>query len=56
MVETASKLKYKLKHGGIYQGEILGQNIHGNKYGVTDYHIFVYQVYKPDEKEYMKFC
>ena len=53
MFETASKLKYKLKQGCIYQGEILGPNIQGNKYGVTDYHIFVYQVYKPDEKEYM---
>ena len=53
MFEAASKLKYKLKQGCIYQGEILGPNIQGNKYGVTDYHIFVYQVYMPDEKEYM---
>ena len=44
MFETASKLKYKLKQGYVYQGEILGPNIQGNKYGVKDYCIIVYQV------------
>jgi hypothetical protein len=53
MFETAAKLKDKLKQGWIYQGEILGPNIQGNKYGVKDYCIFVYQVYKPDEREYL---
>ena len=53
MFETAAKLKDKLEQGYIYQGEILGPNIQGNKYGVKDYCIFVYQVYKPEEKEYL---
>lgn len=39
--------------GLVFQGEILGPNIQGNKYGLKDYEIRVYQVYIPTEKKYL---
>lgn len=53
MYETAEKLKLWMKPGYIYQGEILGPNIQGNKYGLTDYHIYIYQMYSLDLKRYL---
>lgn len=53
MYETASKLADKIQEGFIYQGEILGPNIQGNKYGLKDYRIYIYQVYVPETKTYL---
>ncbi len=52
MFKTASKLADKLIKTNIYQGEILGPNIQGNKYGLKDYEIRIYQCYVPEEKRY----
>lgn len=53
MYATAAELEDKLEKGYIYQGEIIGPNIQGNKYGVDDYHILVYQMFDPKKKEYL---
>lgn len=52
MFETASKLKGKIMPGVIYQGEIIGPNIQGNKYGLTDFEIRIYQAYLRSTKTY----
>lgn len=52
MFATALKYKDIVAKGLIYQGEILGPNIQGNKYGLKDYAIYVYQVYNPEMKIY----
>ena len=53
MYETASKLAERIEYGFVYQGEILGPNIQGNKYGLKDYEINVYQAYCPETKTYL---
>lgn len=53
MYETASRLAERIEPGYVYQGEILGPNIQGNKYGLKDYDIYIYQVYEPEAKVYM---
>lgn len=54
MYETASKYADHIDAGFVYQGEILGPNIQGNKYGVKDYSIHIYQVYVPETKTYLE--
>ena len=49
----AEKYADKFGHGFVYQGEILGPNIQGNKYGVKDYEVYVYQAYCPETKVYL---
>ena len=53
MFSTAERYDKNLKKGFVYQGEILGPNIQGNKYGLKDYDIYVYQVYDTDRKVYL---
>jgi len=46
MFQTAeAQLGRKLERGYVYQGEILGPRIQGNKYGLKDYHIYIYNVW-----------
>jgi tRNA-binding EMAP/Myf-like protein len=53
MYKTAAKLKDRLLYGFVYQGEILGPNIQGNKYGLKDYEIRIFNIYSPKEKAYL---
>ena len=53
MYVTAKALEDKLEPGLVYQGEILGPGIQGNKYGLQEYKIFVYQVWSPKTKTYL---
>ena len=54
MYETAeAQLKSKLVKGYVYQGEIVGPNIQGNKYGLEKLHIYVYSVWVSREHKYM---
>jgi hypothetical protein len=52
MYTTAEK--FDLPTDYIFQGEILGPNIQGNKYGLKDYEIRVYQAYIPGVRSYLK--
>jgi len=49
----ANKYADKFGYGFVYQGEILGPNIQGNKYGVKDYEVYIYQAYCPETKVYL---
>ncbi len=49
----ADKYADKFGYGFVYQGEILGPNIQGNKYGVKDYEVYIYQAYCPETKVYL---
>jgi RNA ligase (TIGR02306 family) len=49
----AEKYADKFGYGFVYQGEILGPNIQGNKYGVRDYQVYIYQAYCPETKVYL---
>lgn len=45
MYQAAEKLKDRLMDGYVYQGEIIGPNIQGNKYDVKDYRIYAYNMW-----------
>ena len=53
MYQAAEKEKRWLKAGYIYQGELLGPNVQGNKYGLDEYRIFIYQIYSLKKKRYL---
>ena len=54
MYQTAERqLKSKMEKGYVYQGEIVGPNIQGNKYGLEDLHIYIYSVWIIRQRQYM---
>ena len=54
MFQTAEEqLGGKLEQGYVYQGEIVGPNIQGNKYGLEKLHIYVYNVWVMRLRQYL---